>query len=113
VAFLVLGACAVALALLVRVGLDKVDDSGTEARPAPVAPRPPKPLRIIFPEGFTREQMAARITAVNEIARDKRGVDPRLDAKRYLAITAESPVAARFARDGEKHSLEGFLFPAN
>jgi UPF0755 protein len=112
VALLVLAACAVAFAFVVRLGLERVDDSGPEAQPAPVAPPAPKPLRIVFPEGFTREEMAERITAVNEIAREKRGVNPRLDAERYLAITAESPVATRFARDGKKHSLEGFLFPA-
>jgi UPF0755 protein len=112
VALVVLAACAVALAFLVRLGLDTVSDSGSEARPMPVAPPPPKPLRIIFPEGFTREQMAERITAVNKIARQKRGVDPRLDAERYLAVTSNSPVATRFARDGKSHSLEGFLFPA-
>ena len=78
----------------------------------PVAPPPPKPLRIIFPEGFTREQMGERITAVNKIARQKRGVNPRLDAERYLAVTSSSRVATRFARDGKSHSLEGFLFPA-
>jgi uncharacterized YceG family protein len=112
VALVVLGACAVAFVFVVRLGLDRVDDSGSEAVPTPVAPPRPKPLRIIFPEGFTRAEMAERITAVNEIAREKRGVDPRLNARSYLAATAESPVATRFARDGEKHSLEGFLFPA-
>jgi uncharacterized YceG family protein len=111
-ALVLLAGCAVAFAFLVRLGLDRVNDSGSEAQPAPVAPPPPKPLRIIFPEGFTREQMAERITAVNKIARRKRGVNPRLDAERYLAITSESRVATRFARDGKMHSLEGFLFPA-
>ena len=112
VALVVLAACAVALAFLVRVGFDRANDSGSEARPMPVAPPPPKPLRIIFPEGFTREQMAERITAVNKIARQKRRVNPRLDAERYLAVTSNSRVATRFARDGKSHSLEGFLFPA-
>jgi UPF0755 protein len=112
VALVVLAACAVALAFLVRAGFDRVSDSGSEARPMPVAPPRPKPLRIIFPEGFTREQMAERITAVKKIARQKRRVNPRLDAERYLAVTSSSPVAARFARDGKSHSLEGFLFPA-
>src|SRR5918997_4968822 len=44
----------------------------------------PKPLRIIFPEGFTREQMAERIGEVNKIARDRRNVNPRLRPERYL-----------------------------
>jgi UPF0755 protein len=112
VALVVLATCAVALAFLVRVGFDRVTDSGSEARPMPVAPPPPKPLRIIFPEGFTREQMAERITAVDKIARQKRAVNPRLDADGYLAVTSNSRFATRFARDGKSHSLEGFLFPA-
>lgn len=56
--------------------------------------------------------MAQRITAVNKIARRKRGIQPRLDAGRYLAATASSRYATRFADDGQRHSLEGFLFPA-
>jgi UPF0755 protein len=112
VALVVLAACAVAFAALVRIGFDRVRDSRSEPPPAPVAPPPPKPLRIIFPEGFTRKQMADRITAVNQIAQEKRGVNPRLDAERYLALTSRSPVATRFAGDGKQHSLEGFLFPA-
>jgi uncharacterized YceG family protein len=76
------------------------------------APPPPDPLRIIFPEGFTREQMAERITAVDEIARKKRKVNPKLNAKRYLALTRRSPLPGRFAGDGRSRQLEGFLFPA-
>jgi UPF0755 protein len=98
-----------AIALGARVAVDRVRDSGPAATPVPP---PPKPLRIVFPEGFTREEMAQRITAVNTIARRKRGVVPRLDAKQYLAATSTSPFATRFARDGKRHSLEGFLFPA-
>jgi UPF0755 protein len=116
VALVVVGACAVAFAYVVRLGYDRVSDSGSEARPLPVAPPPPKPLRIIFPEGFTREQMAARIMAVNKIAMDKRNVRPRLDAERYLAASSNPRLATSFVRrfiQGEDtQSLEGFLFPA-
>ncbi|MDQ4082332.1 MAG: endolytic transglycosylase MltG, partial [Actinomycetota bacterium] len=79
---------------------------------AAVRPRPPKPLRIIFPEGFTRRQMADRIAAVNEIAREKRNVRPRLSPREYLRLTARHPLPGRFAGDGRRRSLEGFLFPA-
>ncbi len=72
----------------------------------------PKPLRIVFPEGFTRAEMAERIEAVNGIARRKRGVTPRLSPERYLAVTARSPLPGRFAGDGKRRSLEGFLYPA-
>jgi UPF0755 protein len=99
------------LALGARVALERIRDSRSEGQPVP-APPPPKPLRIIFPEGFSREEMAERIAAVNEIAQRRRGVSPRLDAEAYLTATASSPYAARFAGDGKRHSLEGFLFPA-
>jgi peptidoglycan lytic transglycosylase G len=81
--------------------------------PAPVAPAP-KPLRIIFPEGFTRDQMAVRIGEVNEIAQDKRNVRPRLSPPRYRALTNGAARAPKgFLRRGERPPhLEGFLFPA-
>jgi uncharacterized YceG family protein len=81
--------------------------------PAPVAP-PPKPLRIIFPEGFTREQMAVRIGEVNDIAQEKRNVNPRLSPARYRALTERVARAPkRFLRRTERPPhLEGFLFPA-
>ena len=75
-------------------------------------PPPPKPLRIIFPEGFTRRDMAQRITAVNAIALRKRHVRPHLSAKAYLAATRSSLLPAKFARDHKRRTLEGFLFPA-
>ena len=88
---------------------------GEEAAPppAPVAPLP-KPLRIIFPEGFTREQMAKRIGEVNQIAQDKRNVRPRLSPARYRALTdSGARVPKGFLRRGElAPHLEGFLFPA-
>jgi UPF0755 protein len=88
--------------------------SGEQAAPQP-APLPPapEPLRIIFPEGFTREQMALRIDEVNKIARDKRNVRPRLSPERYLALTAGSSKAPRgFLGQERPPHLEGFLFPA-
>jgi UPF0755 protein len=73
---------------------------------------PPKTFRVIFPEGFTREEMAARISAVDAIAQRKRGFDPAITAKGYLAATASSALPGRFAGDRKRRSLEGFLFPA-
>ena len=87
-------------------------DAATVAPPPKPVTRAANPLRIIFPEGFTREQMAERITAVKEIARQKRGVATRLSAAAYLRLTATSRLPARFAGDGKTRSLEGFLFPA-
>jgi UPF0755 protein len=86
--------------------------------PAPVAtttrarPAPPRPLRIIFPEGFTREQMAGRVRAVRRIARERRKVRARLSPAAYLAATRRHRLPGRFAGDGRARSLEGFLFPA-
>jgi len=85
---------------------------GNEQAAKPVAPVAPPVLRIIFPEGFTREQMAARIKAVNQIARDKRKINPRLSSKAYLAATARSKIPATFAKDKKRRNLEGFLFPS-
>jgi peptidoglycan lytic transglycosylase G len=109
-ALVLVAGCIAALAFGARVALDRIRDSGPATTSVPTPP--PKPLRIVFPEGFTRKEMAQRITAVNKIARRKRGIVPRLDAKRYLAATRSSAYPTRFARDGKRHSLEGFLFPA-
>jgi UPF0755 protein len=73
---------------------------------------PPKPFKIVFPEGFTRAEMAERITKVDAIAYHERRVHPRLAARSYLAATASSAFPGRFAGDGRRRSLEGFLFPA-
>jgi uncharacterized YceG family protein len=87
---------------------------GEEAAPPPApVPVAPKPLRIIFPEGFTREQMADRIGEVNVIAREKRNVRPKLSPQRYLALTDGSTrVPRQFLTQGRPPHLEGFLFPA-
>jgi UPF0755 protein len=99
---------------LVSLALGEIKDI-RRAQPEPATtalPPPPDPLRIIFPEGFTREQMAARVTAVNEIAKNRRGVTPKLSAKRYLALTRRHARPGEFAEDGRARQLEGFLFPA-
>jgi UPF0755 protein len=76
------------------------------------APAGPKVLHIVFPEGFTREAMAQRVAVVRRIAERKRHVTPRLSATGYLAATRSSALPGRFAGDGKRRSLEGFLFPA-
>jgi UPF0755 protein len=78
----------------------------------PAVPVAPPVLKIIFPEGFTREQMAGRIKAVNRIARSKRKINPKLSSKAYLAATASSRIPATFAKDAKRRNLEGFLFPS-
>jgi uncharacterized YceG family protein len=70
----------------------------------------PKPLRIVFPEGFTRRQMAARAQAVNRIAERQRHVRAHLSRAGYLAATRVPHVPVCFK--GKVKTLEGFLFPA-
>ena len=69
-------------------------------------------LRIVFPEGFTRLEMAARVTAVNQIARERRRVTPRLSAGSYLTASARAATPRGFPEARRARSLEGFLFPA-
>ncbi len=101
-----LGLVGAGAALLARFARDDEPPATTKVA------APPKPLRIVFPEGFTRREMAARVTAVNEIAQRKRHVRPRLSELAYLRATARSTLPARLAGDGKRRSLEGFLFPA-
>ena len=100
----VLGAAGWAGAALLR------DDS---APPPPTETAPPLArLRVIFPEGFTRAEMADRVAAVREIAIGKRNVTPRLTRAGYVAATAAAKPPAEFRKDWGGTSIEGFLFPA-
>ena len=86
---------------------------GDEPASAPVETTPPLArLRIIFPEGFTRREMADRVAAVREIAIDERGVTPRLTKTGYLAASGAAVPPAEFRKDWKLSSIEGFLFPA-
>ncbi|HET9460759.1 MAG TPA: endolytic transglycosylase MltG, partial [Gaiellaceae bacterium] len=81
--------------------------------PPPVETTPPLArLRIIFPEGFTRREMAERVAAVREIAIDKRGVTPRLTSTGYEQASATARPPAEFRKDAAGRSIEGFLFPS-
>jgi UPF0755 protein len=85
---------------------------GGSSKPKPTVPTGPKVLHIVFPEGFTRSQMADRIDAVRKIAEQTRHVTPRITSAGYLAATASSKLPGLYAGDGKRRSLEGFLFPA-
>lgn len=108
VALALLGGGVLLAVWLVRTATGGEDEKPAAPKPVPVAKR----LRVVFPEGFTREEMAERIVAVNRIALEKRGVDPRLSRKAYLDSTARSKIPAKFAHDRKIRPLEGFLFPA-
>jgi uncharacterized YceG family protein len=103
----VLGGAAAIAVWLVSIGIKHVN--GKKATPAPAKI---VTLRIVFPEGFTRKQMAERIVAVNRIAVKKRHVNPRLSAKAYLERTASGILPGKFSGDKKRRQLEGFLFPA-
>ena len=85
---------------------------GDEPAPAVETTQPLARLRIIFPEGFTRREMADRVAAVREIAIDKRGVTPRLTKTGYLEASGAAVPPAEFRKDWKLSSIEGFLFPA-
>jgi uncharacterized YceG family protein len=70
----------------------------------------PKPFHVVFPEGFTRKQMADRVEAVAKIAARKRKIRPRLSKAAYLAATAKPRVPPCFRT--KVKTVEGFLFPA-
>jgi UPF0755 protein len=66
-------------------------------------------FRVLFPEGFTREQMTARAEAVAKIAVHESHRKVKLSGSSYAAATAKPRVIAGFG--GKKLPLEGFLFP--
>jgi UPF0755 protein len=78
--------------------------------PKPVVIVPPKPFRIVFPEGFTRAQMAVRVHDVAAIARRKSHKPVKLNAVRYLAASRHASITC--FRPRVQRNLEGFLFPA-
>jgi UPF0755 protein len=99
-------AAGIAVVVAVVVALPHVHHKAT---PAPLPPAP-KPFRVIFPEGFTRAQMAARVAAVAKIARHKSGKPVALNAKQYLAATHTLTIPC--VTPHRQTKVEGFLFPA-
>ena len=73
-----------------------------------------EPLRILFPEGFTIDEMAERVSAVNEIAEESRGTTPALSARTFRQVAQNTGlIPDGFLKAREKpETLEGFLFPA-
>jgi uncharacterized YceG family protein len=79
------------------------------ATPPTTAPRQLHQFRVVFPEGFTRAQMAVRVQAVARIARHERHVRPKISAKTYLAASGPRRIPGFGSK---KLPLEGFLFPS-
>jgi len=77
----------------------------------PPPPPPPHAYKVVFPEGFTRAQMAARVGAVAGIAkRERHGRPVRLNATAYLAASRSATIPCFHPRRWT--NLEGFLFPS-
>lgn len=66
-------------------------------------------FRIVFPEGFTRVQMAARAETVAKIAVSESHRKVKISGAAYAAATAKPRAIAGFG--SKKLPLEGFLFP--
>jgi UPF0755 protein len=96
-------ACALALAATVA----GCGGSGSAAPSTTV--RQLRQFRIVFPEGFTRAQMAERAQTVAKIAEHESHRKVRLSGKTYLAATARPRVVPGFG--SKRRALEGFLFP--
>jgi UPF0755 protein len=96
------------LAPLVAVAV-VVAGCGGSKQPVTTTTRQLHQFRVVFPEGFTRAEMAQRVQAVARIASRERHVHPKISAKTYLAAT----VPRRIVGFGPKKlPLEGFLFPS-
>jgi peptidoglycan lytic transglycosylase G len=107
---LILGVGVLAAIAFAVVGRDSGASAGPATQDTTTGP-PPKPvLRIVFPEGFTRVEMANRITAVNKIAEEKRHITPNLSEREYLKVTKTTDPPPDFPKNVP--NLEGFLFPA-
>jgi uncharacterized YceG family protein len=92
----VVGACAWGAYAVVR-------DHRDASPPPPQTTVPARTvLSVLFPEGFTRQQMARRAHAVSRA----------ISTAGYLRMTQSSALPEQFAGDGKRRSLEGFLFPA-
>ncbi len=96
--------------VLAWFAVDSVGGGGGDAKPTTTAEIAPKPFKVVFPEGFTREQMAERVDAVARIARRERGRKVRLSSRAYLAATRRARREPGFG--ARPLPLEGFLFPA-
>ena len=105
-----LGAVVVVLLVLGGVGTALAFRNSSNAAPPPTTTiRQLRQFRVVFPEGFTRAQMAARVGAVAKIARRESHRKVKLSEGAYLAATAKPRLVPGFGT--KKVPLEGLLFP--
>ncbi len=109
---LALGAVVVVVAVAGFAGAAWLTGGDDPPPPPPPTVETLKRLRVIFPEGFTNEEMADRVGAVRQIAIEKRGVIPLLTRAGYVQAIDRAVPPPRFRKDAKTGSMEGFLFPA-
>ena len=91
----------VVLAAIVVAGWAALEQRRDSAADATRTVAPPPPIRLTFPEGLRREDMA-------KLLDDK----TNLSGQEYLDATGPGPQGAERAGVARATSLEGFLFPA-
>jgi peptidoglycan lytic transglycosylase G len=97
------GICAV----LVAAGVAGCGGAG--AAPPTTTIQQLRQFRVLFPEGFTRAQMTARVQAVSKIAEQEAHRKVKLSGATYAAATEKPRRFPGFG--GKKLPYEGFLFP--
>ena len=105
---IVVGCLVVLLGIAAALGIGLTRGSGGSSTP-PTTVAAPKPFRVVFPEGFSRAEMAHRVQVVAGIAHRERGVRPLLSSRTYLRASGPRRIPGFGAK---KRPLEGFLFPA-
>jgi UPF0755 protein len=88
------------------------DPSASDATSSATETASNRVFRIVFPEGFTLDEMAGRIAAVNRIAEEEHGVTPSLRPRAYMRATTRARGLPREFKSLRAPHLEGFLFPA-
>jgi UPF0755 protein len=81
---------------------------GGAAAAPPTTPKQLRQFQVVFPEGMTRAQMAARVSAVKKIAEQESHHRVKLSEKAYLAASGAHMIPGFGA---SKLPPEGFLFP--
>ena len=105
---MVRGALVGLCAVLVAAGAAGCGGTGSAAPPTTTI-RQLRQFRVVFPEGFTRAQMVARVGAVAKIAEHESRRKVKLSGDAYEAATATPRTFPGFG--AKKLPLEGFLFP--
>jgi uncharacterized YceG family protein len=104
-----LGAAVVVVLVLGGVGTALAFRGTSHAAPPTTTIRQLRQFRVVFPEGFTRAQMAARVGAVAKIATRESHRKVLLSENAYLAATRRPRLVQGFG--SKRVPLEGLLFP--